>query len=909
MNTLLNHLRTQSTAPLAHTFIIGAGDGSQLTHWRELSSEQLHLAEAHPAHAKTLQQHTQGQPQEHLYPGAITADTQETATLHLLTLPKFSSLNAPSGLSQQLPNISVQGTETVPAQPITAWLTQTELDPNATHTLVINAPGQAHALLNATPNALLHAFTWIMVSTADEALYENDVDSATLETALTQRGYARVAEDDATYPTVERLYQRQPSVIERLTLTAERDALAKQLEEARATAKSETEKLAKELEQARNTAKQHEEACVIARRETTKQSQALEATQSQLAERDQQLEEARNTAKQHEEACATAKSEAEKLAKELEQARNTAKQHEEACVIARSEATKQSQALKDAEAARATAKSEAEKLAKELEEARVIARSEATKQSQALEATQKQLAERDQQLEEARNTAKQHEEARVIARSEATKQSQALEAAQHQLAERDQLLEEARNTAKQHEEACATAKSEAEKLAKELEESRVIARSEATKQSQALEAAQKQLAERDQQLEEARNTAKQHEEACVIARRETTKQSQALEATQKQLAERDQQLEEARNTAKQHEEACATAKSETEKLAKELEQARNAAKQHEEACVIARRETTKQSQALEAAQSQLAERDQQLEEAKQQIETLTQQLATKENSLTKTEERFSSLESKLDQLFGEQRSYIQQTTNALGQHVTRSAQQQRDEQALTHYLHHGQRPISTELPPNFAMALLERRETQRYDVMVVLGSTPITELLAQAVVNETRQQPRLTAQHANESGKDVQHYVAPSQDDLPQAVISLAHKKSLCKTLKQRLAANHTQEAVNVVHAPWVEANEKGDLFYAWEATLKRLNQWLEEEAKVLVVVGNALAEANHPRMAALPQLLQHLPTQTLEVIVEGNHYPQESDLKAEWEALLSKREREAETLRLPSALGIRVSG
>ena len=75
------------------------------------------------------------------------------------------------------------------------------------------------------------------------------------------------------------------------------------------------------------------------------------------------------------------------------------------------------------------------------------------------------------------------------------------------------------------------------------------------------------------------------------------------------------------------------------------------------------------------------------------------------------------------------------------------------------------------------------------------------------------------------------------------------------------------------------------------------------------MVVGNALAEANHPRMAALPQLLQHLPTQTLEVIVEGNHYPQESDLKAEWEALLSKREREAETLRLPTALGIRVSG
>ena len=386
MNTLLNHLRTQSTAPLAHTFIIGAGDGSQLTHWRELSSEQLHLAEAHPAHAKTLQQHTQGQPQEHLYPGAITADTQETATLHLLTLPKFSSLNAPSGLSQQLPNISVQGTETVPAQPITAWLTQTELDPNATHTLVINAPGQAHALLNATPNALLQAFTWIMVSTADEALYENDVDSATLETTLTQRGYARVAEDDATYPTVERLYQRQPSVIERLTLTAERDALAKQLEEARANAKSETEKLAKELEEARANAKSEteklakelEEARVIARRETTKQSQALEATQSQLAERDQQLEEARNTAKQHEEAC-------------------------------------------------------------------VIARSEATKQSQALEAAQKQLAERDEQLKQRtqeRDNARQQAEENKQACEKAQQAAQKIERENQELQHRQQLLQD-----------------------------------------------------------------------------------------------------------------------------------------------------------------------------------------------------------------------------------------------------------------------------------------------------------------------------------------------------------------------------------------------------------------------------------------------------------------------------------
>jgi hypothetical protein len=137
--------------------------------------------------------------------------------------------------------------------------------------------------------------------------------------------------------------------------------------------------------------------------------------------------------------------------------------------------------------------------------------------------------------------------------------------------------------------------------------------------------------------------------------------------------------------------------------------------------------------------------------------------------------------------------------------------------------------------------------------------------------------------------------------------MSLEHQKSSCETLKQSLAANHSLEAVSVVHAPWVEANAQGTLFYACEATLQRLNRWLEEDAKVLVVIGSALAEASHSRIAALPQLLQHLPTQTLDVIVEGNHYPNESELKAEWEALLSARQREVEWLRLPTAMALRI--
>lgn len=762
MNTLLQHLHTHSSAPLGHTFIIGAGDGSQLPQWRELHSEYLHLAEAHPQQAKSLSQRTQAHTQESVFEGAITPEAQESATLHVLTLPHYSSTQAPSGLQHFLPNVREHSTETVAAQRLETWLSQTALDPSATHTLVLNAPGQGHALLSATSSEVIQAFSWIIVSTAEEALYENDVDSTTLDATLSQLGFACALEDDsAVYPTITRLYQRQPAVIERLKLIKERDALAS----ANANLTTEQQEQAERIEALNAKLSEYETLLKDNAQQLNEAAAALRETDAELQERTQERDAA------HKQTYDTKK--------------------------ALDEKTKQ---LTECD--------------KQLEEARVNAHDEATQHAQALENAQKQLAERDEQL-------KQRTQERDAARKQSEEHKNSLE-------EKSKLLSEHIEQLSEKDKALYAAKEQLTQLTQERDQS-----------NQALDAAKKQGDEH----------------------------KKALEEKAKQLAERDKQLEEARATAKSEQEAC----------------------------VIARSEATKQSQALEAA--------------KKQIETLTQQLSTKENSLNKTEERFSSLESKLDQLFGEQRSYIQQTSNALGQHVTRSARQQRDEQALTHYLHHGQRPISTELAPNFAMALLERRENQRYDVMVVLGSTPITELLAQAVINEVHHQPRLTAQNQVKNGKDVQQFVAPSQDDLPQAVISLAHKKSLCKTLKQRLAANHTQEAVNVVHAPWVEANEKGDLFYAWEATLKRLNQWLEEEAKVLVVVGNALAEANHHRMAALPQLLQHLPTQTLEVIVEGNHYPQESDLKAEWEALLSKREREAETLRLPTALGLRISG
>ncbi|WP_404416378.1 hypothetical protein LG277_03310 [Vreelandella aquamarina] len=305
----------------------------------------------------------------------------------------------------------------------------------------------------------------------------------------------------------------------------------------------------------------------------------------------------------------------------------------------------------------------------------------------------------------------------------------------------------------------------------------------------------------------------------------------------------------------------------------------------------------------EEAKVQLSDALKALKERDTTISQLSEQLA----ALQQNNERFAQLEGKLESLFGEQKTYIQQTTNALGQHVTRSAREQRDEQALTHYLQHGQRPLNTQLAPGFAMALLEHYETTQHDVVVVFGSADVTELIALAMLNARAMQPRLENAQREEPG----HNVSLSNADLPQAVISIEHQKTTCKAQKQDLGNKQLAQAVSVVHAPWIECQAVGQsaLFYAADATLQRLEQWLPEDASVLVVVGEALPEAGHSREVTLPVLLQQLPTHRLDIVLHNNRYQQEAGLKASWDAVLDERQRQGQWLTLPNTLSLRVNG
>ncbi|UTD55543.1 hypothetical protein [Halomonas sp. MS1] len=398
--------------------------------------------------------------------------------------------------------------------------------------------------------------------------------------------------------------------------------------------------------------------------------------------------------------------------------------------------------------------------------------------------------------------------------------------------------------------------------------------------NQALKANQQQQKEHQETEQALKKTEQQYQDAVKAEQ----KAQEKLQETHTWFTHRKQQAEEGVEKIASLQEKLTHSEEERENYQRYFA---NRKKQHEE------------------AEAELAKAQQQLTEKDATISQLSEQLAT----LQQSNERFGQLESKLESLFGEQRSYIQQTTNALGQHVTRSARQQRDEQALMNYLQHGQRPISTTLAPGYAMALLEHYNANNHDVIVIFGSNGTTELLAQSIINARAEQPKLTRQKGQHHGQE--NEVTLSHADLPQTIVSITHQKVASDELKQCLNNKRLSHSVNVVHAPWIECQTNGQtaLFYAANTVLQRLNQWLPEDARVLAIVGEALTEAGHSREVALSLLLQQLPTQRLDVVLEGNSYPQENGLKESWNTLLETRQRPAQWLTLPNALSLRVEG
>jgi hypothetical protein len=73
----------------------------------------------------------------------------------------------------------------------------------------------------------------------------------------------------------------------------------------------------------------------------------------------------------------------------------------------------------------------------------------------------------------------------------------------------------------------------------------------------------------------------------------------------------------------------------------------------------------------DALQAKYQEQAQRLGSKEAELKKVSEQLASQKQQSNATQQRIAQLERKLETLFSDQQRYIQQTTNALGQHVTR----------------------------------------------------------------------------------------------------------------------------------------------------------------------------------------------------------------------------------------------
>lgn len=526
-----------------------------------------------------------------------------------------------------------------------------------------------------------------------------------------------------------------------------------------------------------------------------------------------------------------------------------------------------------------------------------------------------QEAKRSAKLAKQLKTAQQEAEQQLT--KQATEQAESLKALEQREAASQKRLKDSEEQLHQQHSKYEQLQQKYKKLEQQLAEQQKLANK--STDDRAVKEKEAQLAELQKQLNqltEERDTLKKQLNQSLKSSQQHQKEheeiKQQLEETQQKLVTLEQQYQDGEHAGKKAqkkiEESTETIKSLEAELKKQQGQVENL-----QEGLAAREEERDKYQSYfanrkkqhEEAETKLAETQQILNEKDATIRQLSGQL----DALQHSNERFGQLESKLESLFSEQRTYIQQTTNVLGQHVTRSARQQRDEQAMINYLQYGQRPITTQLSPSYVTALLEHYDTHNPDVVVVFGAAETTELLAQRIINARAEASRIgKSDHRQETHKEV----TVSHDDLPQTIISIEHNKAACESLKESLNNKRLSPAVNVVNAPWVECqtvNEPVALFYAADTTLQRLNQWLPENARILVIVGETLPQAGHSREIVLPLLLQQLRTQQLDIVMEGNHFPQESELVAQWGELLQTRQRSAEWLTLCTTYSLRVEG
>lgn len=314
---------------------------------------------------------------------------------------------------------------------------------------------------------------------------------------------------------------------------------------------------------------------------------------------------------------------------------------------------------------------------------------------------------------------------------------------------------------------------------------------------------------------------------------------------------------------------------------------------------------------------QVMELEQGLKKEQEKTQQLSQENALLVKTQTTAEVGFAQLEDRMNQLFAQQTAQIQQATNALGKHVTRSFVQQRQHYqsvlGLQHYLESGEQPLvfgGWAIGADVASHLVQALEQHSYDLIIEFGSGTSTALMAKVVSQQMQRHNNGYAEELQLNYQDVDTPVAKTgrqamhqargleNYELPRRILSFEQDKNHFQQSKQRLASQGLSGVVELVLAPLVPSRfsqqaDQAALFYDCENQLARVAQLYEgRAARILVLVDGPFSPKSDPlvRAPALAQVLQYFSSKHLDIMLDDSLRDGEQQVVQHWRELCAER-------------------
>lgn len=417
-----------------------------------------------------------------------------------------------------------------------------------------------------------------------------------------------------------------------------------------------------------------------------------------------------------------------------------------------------------------------------------------------------------------------------------------------------------------------------------------------------LQSLEQQLADIQQQKAKADQRAKSAEQALTEAEKARNQAEKALAEEKEQQKIREQNLH--AEIKELHQKAQDLTKA-REALAEEQgahQQTTKALEDHKQWF----RSRKVQAEELQAENAQLKTELEQLktvlEATKQEKQQLLQSQTTGQNAL-------SQLEQKMEHLFSQQASQLQQAANALGQHVTRSFKDQRQHiqnvASLETYFETGTQPLEFgqwAIGADLGSHLVRAIEQNNYDLIIEFGSGTSTVLLARSILNRsaattTSTQNKTLEYDSKNDTKDSGAIDSGAIYDLPQRILSFEQNKAYQQKTEAALAREGLSNLVDLVLAPMVPvatySEHNSPLFYDCNAKLARIAQLYEgRQARLLVLVDGPHSPEANPlvREPALGCILQHLSAHRLDIILDDAWREGEQQVIQAWQQTCQQR-------------------